>query len=42
MRVQKVEVDRFKDSRHINVVRFSALLTGRLFPSGNIPGTYFC
>ena len=32
----------FKDIRHIKVVRFSALPTGRLYPTGNIPDTHFC
>jgi hypothetical protein len=32
MRVQKVEVDRFKDSRHMKVVRLSTLLTGCFTP----------
>ena len=27
----------FQDDRHMIVVRFSALLTGRLYPQGNIP-----
>ena len=26
----------------MNVVRLSALGTGRIYPSGNIPGTHFC
>jgi len=29
---QKVEATRFKDSRHVKVVRLSALRTGRLYP----------
>jgi hypothetical protein len=33
---------RFQDSLHINVARLSALRTGRLYTSGNIPGTHFC
>jgi hypothetical protein len=39
---QGVEVPRFQDSRHMKVVRLSALRTGRLYPPGNIPGTHFC
>ena len=39
---QEVEVPRFQDSRHMKVVRLSALRTGRLYPPGNIPGTHFC
>ena len=39
---QEVEAPRFQDSRHIKVVRLSALHTGRLYPPGNIPGTHFC
>jgi len=40
--VQEFEAPRFQDSRYMKVVRFSALRTGRLYPPGNIPGTYFC
>ena len=29
-------------SLHIQVIKLSALLTGRLYPPGNIPGTHFC
>jgi hypothetical protein len=32
----------FSDSRHTNVARLSALLSGRLYPPGNFPGVYFC
>jgi hypothetical protein len=39
---QEVEASRFQDSRHMQVVRFSALCTGRLYPPGNIPGTHCC
>ena len=39
---QEVEAPRFQDSRHMKVVRLSALNTGRLYPSGNIHGTNFC
>ena len=39
---QEVEASRFQDSRHMKVVRLSALRTGRLYPPGNIPGTHFC
>jgi len=31
MRVQEVEVDRFKDNRHTKVVRLLALRTGLLY-----------
>jgi hypothetical protein len=37
-----VEAPRFQDNRHTKVVRVSALHTGRLYPTGNIPGTHFC
>jgi hypothetical protein len=39
---QKVEAPRFQDSRHMKVVRLSALRTGRLWSLGNIPGAHFC
>jgi len=35
---QEVEAPKFRDDRHITV-RLSALLTGRLYTPGNIPGT---
>jgi len=31
---------RFQDNWHMKVVRLLALRTGRLYPPGNIPGTY--
>ena len=39
---QEVEASRFQDSRHMKVVRLSALRTGRLYSPGSIPGTHFC
>ena len=39
---QEVEASRFQDSRHMKVVRLSALRTGHLYPTGNISGTHFC
>jgi hypothetical protein len=39
---QEVEAPTFIDNRHQQVVRMSALRTGRLYPPGNIPGTHFC
>jgi hypothetical protein len=41
-RFQEAEAPRFQDSRHMKVVRLSALRTGRLYPPENIPGTHFC
>ena len=38
---QEVEAPRFQDNRHMKVVRLSVLLTGRLYPRGNFPGTHF-
>jgi len=38
---QEVEVSRFKDSRHMKVLRLSVLSTGRLYPPGSITGTHF-
>jgi hypothetical protein len=38
---QEVEAPRFLDSRHMKVVRLSALRTGRVYPPGNIPGNHF-
>ena len=39
---QEGEAPRFQDSRHMNVVRLSAVRTGPLYPPGNIPGAHFC
>jgi len=39
---QKVGSPRFQDSRHIKMVRLSALRTGRLYLPGDISGTYCC
>jgi hypothetical protein len=39
---QEVQAPRFQDNRHMNVVRLSALRTGRLYILGSIPGTHFC
>jgi hypothetical protein len=38
--VRKVKAPGFLDNRHIKVVRFSALRTGRLYPQ-EYPGTHF-
>ena len=38
---QKVATPRFQDSRHMTVVRLSALRAGCLYPPGNTPGTNF-
>jgi hypothetical protein len=39
---QQVEAPSFQESRHMEVVRLSALRTRRLYPQINIPGTHFC
>jgi len=40
---QEVEAPRFQDSRHMKVVRLSALRTDRLYPQErNISGIHFC
>jgi hypothetical protein len=36
------EAPRFRDIRHMKVVRLSDLQAGRFYASGNIPGTHFC
>ena len=41
LRVPGVEAPRFHDNQHMKVVRLSALRTGRLYPTENIPGTHF-
>jgi hypothetical protein len=39
---QEVVAAGFLDSQHMKVVRLSALRTGRLYGTENIPGTHFC
>jgi hypothetical protein len=39
---QEVEAPRLQNSRHMKVVRLSALSTGRLYFPGNIPSAHFC
>ena len=38
----EVETPKLQSNRHKEVVRLSALRTGPLYLSGNIPGTHFC
>ena len=40
--LQELEFPRFLDNPHMRVVRLSALIAGRLYPPGTIPGTHFC
>jgi hypothetical protein len=39
---RRLRLPDFQESRHMKVLRLSALRTGRLYPPGNIPGTHFC
>jgi len=39
---REVVAPRFQDSRHMKVVRLSALRTGRLYHPWNIPDTHYC
>ena len=39
---RRFEARRFQDSRHMKVVKLSALRTGRLHPPENIPGVQLC
>jgi hypothetical protein len=39
---QEFEALRFQDSLNMKLVSLSALHTGRLYTSQNIPGTHFC
>ena len=38
---QEFESPRFRDNRHMKVVKLSALGTGILYPT-DVPGTHFC
>jgi len=40
--IQEVKAPTFPDNRHMNVIRLSALGTGRLYAPGNIPGAGIC
>jgi len=37
----EIEAPRFQYNPHMNVLRLSALRTGRLYPPGNVPGIHF-
>jgi hypothetical protein len=39
---QEVEAPRFRDIRHMKVIRMSALLTACFYAPGNIPSTHIC
>jgi hypothetical protein len=39
---RRLTLPEFPDSRHMKVVRLSALRTGRLYPLGDSPGTHLC
>jgi len=39
---QEVKAPRFRNSRHMKMVRLSDLRTGRLYPPRKIPGTHLC
>jgi len=39
--VLEFEAPTLQDNRHMKVVK-PALRTGRLYPTGNVPGTHFC
>ena len=39
---QKFEASRFRDNRHMKVVKLSIVRNGRLYPSVNIPDIHFC
>jgi hypothetical protein len=38
---RSLRVSEFLDNQYMNVARLSALGTGRLYPTGDIPGTHF-
>ena len=42
LKFRKFQAPRFQNSRHMNVVRLSALGTSRIYPPGDFPGTHFC
>ena len=39
---QEVEALRFRDKRHMNAGRLSAVRTSSDYQPGNIPGSHFC
>ena len=39
---RRLRLPEFQDNRHIKVVRFSDLRTGRLYTPGNMADTHFC
>jgi hypothetical protein len=40
--IREFEATKFQNNHHMKVVRLWAPHTGRLYPPGNTPGTYFC
>ena len=42
LRISEAEAPRFLDSRYMKVATFSAIRTGRLYPSEDIPGNHLC
>jgi hypothetical protein len=38
---QEFESPDFRDNRHMKVARLSAVGTGRLYPTGDVPRTHF-
>jgi len=39
---RRLRLPEFLDSRHMKVERLSGLNTGRLYPTGDKPGTHLC
>ena len=39
---KRMRLPEISDSRHINVIRLSALSSGRLYPPQKIPGNHIC
>ena len=39
---RKLKLPGFLENLHMKMAKLSALRTGRLYPTGNIPGAHFC
>ena len=42
IRFRKFQAQKFHEIQHTKLVRLSALLTSRIYPPGDFPGTLFC